>query len=170
MSQELDWSKFTRTIRINAPVQKVYEALSVPSNLESWFLKYANFYGEDGTLRDKTEAYQKGDSFAWKWDTSPHVERGEVIEANGIDTIVFPFADSCVVRFELSPIGDGTRFNVTQSGILTDEKSQMNIYNGCSTGWAFWMVNLKAWLEHGINLSEKEIELAGGNMYEVVNA
>jgi len=170
MNQELDWSKFTRTIRINDSVQEVYQALSVPSKVESWFLKYANYYREDGTLRDKSEAYQKGDSYAWKWDTSSQVERGEVTEANGIDTIAFSFAKDCEVRFELSPVGDGTRFVLTQSGIPTDEESQMNIYNGCSTGWAFWMVNLKAWLEYGINLSEKNLELAGGCGYEVVNA
>lgn len=170
MSQELDWSRFTRTIRINAPVKKVYDALSIPEQVESWFLKYANYYGADGLLRDKGETYQKGDSYAWKWDTSSHVERGEVIEANGIDTIEFSFAGGCGVRFELSPVGDGTRFDLIQSSIPTDEQSQMNIYNGCSQGWAFWMVNLKAWLEHGINLSEKDLELAGGNGYEVVNA
>ncbi|NNE54800.1 MAG: SRPBCC domain-containing protein [Flavobacteriales bacterium] len=170
MSSKYDWTKFTRTIRIEAPVNRVYQALTVPEQLENWFLKYANYYDKEGKLRDKHEAFQKGDQYAWKWDTSSHIERGEVTEANGKDTITFTFADGCVVSYKLTEVDDGTKFDLIQSNIGVDEDSQYNVYNGCSLGWAFWMVNLKAWLEHGINLSEKQLELAGGNNYEVVNA
>jgi len=42
---------------------------------------------------------------------------------------------------------------------------------GCSTGWTFWLANLKAWLEHGILLNDRGTDLledprAG---YEFVN-
>ena len=170
MAAKYDWTQFKRTIRINAPMARVYQALSVPEQMENWFLKYANYYNAQGELRAKSEAFQKGDQYAWKWDTSSHIERGEVTEANGVDTIAFTFADGCVVQFSLSDADEGTRFQLTQSNIKTDEDSMYNIYNGCSLGWAFWMVNLKAWLEHGINLSEKDLEKAGGSNYEVVNA
>ena len=41
----------------------------------------------------------------------------------------------------------------------TDEETKMNIYNGCSCGWTFWLANLKAYLEHGILLNETEFDL-----------
>jgi len=42
---------------------------------------------------------------------------------------------------------------------------------GCSQGWSFWMVNLKAWLEHGILLNEKEAieQELGIDSAEIVN-
>ena len=46
-----------------------------------------------------------------------------------------------------------------QYDMPTDEKTKLDIYNGCSCGWTFWLANLKAFLEHGILLNEKEFDL-----------
>ena len=48
--------------------------------------------------------------------------------------------------------------------IPTDEKSKMDIYNGCSNGWTFWLANLKAYIEHGILLNETEFDLTSEPM------
>ena len=42
-----------------------------------------------------------------------------------------------------------------QNNIPTDEKNMVNVHMGCNLGWSFWMVNLKAWLEHGILLNDR---------------
>jgi len=46
-------------------------------------------------------------------------------------------------------------FVLTQCDIPTNEKSKMEIYVGCRTGWTFWLTNLIAYFEHNITLYAK---------------
>jgi len=61
--------------------------------------------------------------------------------------------------------------SLNQSKIPLDEKSKLEIFYGCSNGWAFWLTNLKSFLEHGILLNETEINLKPFQIagYEFVN-
>lgn len=40
-----DWSTFTRRITVNASVLTIYDAWAVPSGIESWFLRSAEYVG-----------------------------------------------------------------------------------------------------------------------------
>ncbi len=163
-----DWTTFTRRININAPAQKVYDAWGKPGQLTEWYLEKADYFQPDGSKRPPEEHYQKGDTYEWKWYTADFIEKGIVLEADGQSCIIMSFGDN-EVSIELKGRGSRTAVLLTQSGIATDEESKMNIYMGCSQGWAFWLVNLKAWLEHGILLNQREPLQEGESPFEMVN-
>ena len=52
-----------------------------------------------------------------------------------------------------------------------EPESTLQIHYGCSNGWTFWLANLKAWLEHGIHLGERDFDLGNDPMagFEFVN-
>ena len=76
-----------------------------------------------------------------------------------------------MVSIRLKKEKDRISVVLEQSEISTDENSKMEIYNGCSNGWAFWLTNLKAYVEHGILLNETEIDLSNIEMsnFQFVN-
>ncbi len=153
MENQIDWTKFTRRIYIDSDVQEVYDAWTVPDRIEEWFLERAIYTNPLGGEVPGTNNCQKGDAYAWKWHNWDNLEKGEILEANGKDFLKFGFADG-TVSVQLTEEDEMTRVDLVQEVIGQDEKSKYNIYYGCSLGWSFWMVNLKAWLEHGITLNE----------------
>lgn len=166
-----DWTKFTRRIFINSSPQKVFDAWAKPALITTWYLERADYYLTDGSLRDPNTYIQKGDRFKWKWYTWDGIEEGEVLENDEKTILRHTFADNCIVTIRVEAEGVRTHLILEQSNIPTDEKSKVNIFNGCSLGWSFWMINLKAWLEHGILLNEKSIEKTDWiNTAEIVNA
>lgn len=164
--QEIDWTQFTRRIHINKPVQEVYNALAIPTQIEKWFLEKADYIQVNCEVRDKNTPYQRGDAYEWKWWGWEHIEKGVVLHANDTDHITFTFSGG-KVDIKLKEDFSGTLIILKQRDIKTDETSKMKIYTSCSLGWSFWLVNLKAWLEHGITLNDKR---KLDNPYAVVNA
>jgi uncharacterized protein YndB with AHSA1/START domain len=146
------WSSFRKRICIDQPLKKVYEAWSTPEQIESWFLEKASYTDNQGHKRPAEKPVNEGDSFEWKWHNWDFTETGKILEANGTDRISFTFGTGGIVHIDLREEPSGTMVTLTQEEIPTDEESKLNIFVGCSTGWTFWMANLKAWLEHGITL------------------
>lgn len=167
MEKAIDWTKFTRRIFINCDLRKVYDAWTIPAQIEKWFLESANYTQADGSPRPGTDHYKKGDTFEWKWHNWDFKEQGQVQEANGKDYLKFTFAGGSV-GIKLKETDHRTEMILLQEGIKTDEKSRYDVFYSCSLGWSFWMVNLKAWLEHGITLNETQpVE---NNGIELVNS
>lgn len=79
------------------------------------------------------------------------------MEANGKDLFSFYFAGKTKVEVKLSILNNQVLVTLTQSEIPDDDDSKKNIRLGCSSGWAFYLVNLKAWLESRIDLRNKDI-------------
>lgn len=67
--------------------------------------------------------------------------------------------DACKVSVHLEETNGTTLLTLRQYEMATDEETKMNLYNGCSCGWTFWLANLKAYLEHGILLNERDVDL-----------
>jgi uncharacterized protein YndB with AHSA1/START domain len=157
-----DWSNFTRRIVINAPLAAVYKAWTTPVNLETWFLRHASFRISNGELREKTGHIYSGDTYEWLWyghpDTS--VEKGRVIETNGVDTVKFSFSGGAFVSVHLEDLGPGeTLVSLTQEEIPTDEHGKLNYNLECQVGWTFYLTNLKSILEGGLDLRNKDAKL-----------
>jgi len=151
------WNSFSLRIKIDQAVRTVFECWATQGQLEKWFLEEASYYhGNDKRKAD--ELVQKGDTFNWKWNNWNFTEKGEILEANGKDFISFTFGAGGKIDVKLNEINGMTEVSLTQSDIPTDEKSKMDIYVGCSTGWTFWLTNLKAFLEHGITLNAKGLK------------
>lgn len=125
----------------------------------SWFLRKAEYVGKDMKLRAPSAFIQKADSYTWEWHNWDGQEKGTVLQANGVDYIEISFAGDCSVAVTLEDNGSAVLVTLKQYNIPTDEKSKMQIHHGCNNGWTFWMANLKAYLEHGIQLNETEQDL-----------
>ncbi|WP_373497446.1 SRPBCC domain-containing protein [Aquiflexum sp.] len=158
--QEIDWTSFKKRILIFKSIDILYNAWATQANMETWFLEKAQYYGKAGVARKQDDPIQKGDTFIWKWHNWDFDEKGVVLEANGRDRISFTFGKAGTVHVELKDFNSATEVVLTQEKISTDEKSKMDFYVGCSTGWTFWMTNLKAWLEHGVLLHAKGLSQA----------
>jgi uncharacterized protein YndB with AHSA1/START domain len=153
-----DWSKFSHKIYLNVPIKKVYDSWTTRENLESWFLRKAEFKDGEGVIRDERSHVHKGDTYEWMWHGHPDttVEHGEVTEANGHDLFRFTFGNAGVVTVSLKSIEDNvTEMILTQDQIPTDEAGMYNFHVGCSTGWSFYEANIKSVLEGGMDLRNK---------------
>jgi uncharacterized protein YndB with AHSA1/START domain len=149
-----NWKTFTKRILINKSIDSVYHCWATQNQIETWFLEKAVFVSGENH-RKAGELVEKGDNFFWKWNNWDFTEKGQVLEANGKDIISFTFGSGGIVTVRLKEVNGSTEVELTQSDIPTDEKSKMEIYVGCITGWTFWLTNLKAYLEHNITLHAK---------------
>lgn len=157
---EFSFDQFTKKIHINASIEKIYECWTTVRGIKSWFLSDASYTDGSGNERNDEETIQKGDRYVWKWHNWNGKEEGTILEANGKDFINFTFAnDGCKVSVELKKVNNAVLVTLKQYEMATDDKTKMNLYNGCSCGWTFWLTNLKAYLEHGIVLNEKQFDL-----------
>ncbi len=153
MEEAIDWTSFQKRIVVNKSLSELYSAWATKSKIEQWFLQEANYWDTNKNSRNGNELVQKGDTFTWRWHNWDFEDKGEVLKANNIDSISFTFGAAGHVHIELKSVSNGTEVILTQDNIPTDERSKKDFYVGCSTGWTFWMTNLKAWLEHGITLN-----------------
>ncbi len=155
-----DFTEFTKKIYIKAPLETLYWCWGTKTGIETWFLQKAVYTDVQGKNREPESLIQKGDSYVWEWHNWNGKEKGTILEANGADFLKFSFAnDICKVSVALEDKKDAVLLTLKQYDMPTDEETKMNIYNGCSCGWTFWLANLKAYLEHGIVLNEKEFDL-----------
>ena len=160
-----DWSSFTKRITVDATMRAIYNAWSMRSEIERWFLSKAVFAGPGDVSRAKDERFSRGDTYRWEWhgyaNGSP--ERGEVLEANGHDFLSFTFADESVVEVKILNEHGEKVVQLTQKRIAPDEN--LHIFIGCGEGWTFYLANLKSILEGGIDLRNKN-----QNIQSVVNS
>ncbi len=157
--ETLNFHSFTKKIYIKAPLEKLYWCWATTEGICSWFLRESIYELKDGSTRSSADNIQAGDHYTWRWHNWDGQETGEVVMANGKDEIEFTFAGKSKVHIKLTPDSGAILVTLRQYHIPTDEESKLHIHVGCSNGWTFWLANLKAYLEHGILLHEREIDL-----------
>lgn len=157
--KNFDWSCFTKKIAIKAPMPLIYNAWTKPSEIEKWFLKTARYKDEIGNDVSMDKNVTEGMVYEWSWFLYPEIEKGKITIANGKDHFQFTFAGQCIVDVRLSEQYDHTVVELIQSNIPTDDVSKQEIRLGCSSGWSFYMVNLKSIYEGGLDLRSKDERL-----------
>jgi len=159
---KLSFDSFIKKIYIKSSVEKLYWCWATEEGICSWFLQNAEYMSSSGQKRDLKANIQVGDNYTWEWHNWNGKESGTILKANGKDFLEFSFAgDICKVSVSLEKKGNSVLLTLKQYDMPIDEETKMNIYNGCSCGWTFWLANLKAYLEHGVLLNEKEFDLTG---------
>lgn len=139
----MDTLDITRTIDINAPIQRVWGALTKPELIAQWFGDAAEleaipggagFFGwhAHGTFRVVVERAEAPHTLVYRWahreaDADPSPE------------------NSTVVRFDLTEIDGGTRLDLRESGFeyLADPQTAHAENSG---GWTAELEDLVAYL------------------------
>lgn len=155
--ETLDWTTFTKKIKITTNLENVYKHWTISELLCIWFLKEAIYTNTIGTTIPQDKQFNTNDSYTWKWHYYDGEEKGIIKKANGKNTIIFSFAGDTQVKINLTEKEGQVHLELIQSNIPTDDTTKFKVHCGCSNGWTFWLANLKAYLEHGILLHEKEL-------------
>lgn len=156
MSFPIGWSSFTFRIFIHKPENEVFEAWAKSENLEAWFFKSAKFINSIGESLNSSESASNNCTYEFIWHGWDTVQKGKIIDVETNKRFKFEFQPAGIVDLTFKKCDDSkTELILTQTEIPHgSEKEIKDFYYGCSLGWSFWMVNLKAWLEHGILLNE----------------
>jgi uncharacterized protein YndB with AHSA1/START domain len=156
-----DWTSFKLQIAIKKTEEELFNAWAVPSEIEKWFLKTAEYTGQQNANREKNLSTETGDRYNWTWYLYSETEHGRILNVAPAKSFSFTFAGDCIVNVTFRPDGEYTIVQLTQSEIPTDERSKKEIRLGCEKGWSFFLVNLKSFYENGIDLRNKDERLKG---------
>ncbi len=158
---DYNWSEFTKRIPLNTTGQSIYDAWCTSGGLKSWFLRKAIFKSEYGTEKKDEEYISPGDNYEWLWHgwDDNTMETGAILAANGKNEFHFTFGKAGNVAVKIYAEGDCNICELIQSEIPTDENGKTYYHLGCSTGWVFYLANLKSILEGGIDLRNKDASL-----------
>jgi hypothetical protein len=162
----MNWNHFDQKIFIQANPSVMYDAFATSRGMESWFLRKCTYKREEEVLLEK-DYVKPGDHyhFLWHgWDDATD-ERGTFLQANGSDVVEFTFnghgATDMIVKVTLEEYGLGSLLTLSQYNIPDTEEGKSFWHLGCKTGWNFYLTNLKAVIEHGVDLRNKDMNLAG---------
>ena len=139
-ANSFDWSQFRQKIEIEVPPGKVFEAWTDQELITRWFVTAAVIEPKkNGRL-----------NFEWlggdKLDT-------RIIQIRRPNLLVFPFGSNGEkVAIRIRKIATGSLVELHQYDMKTTPKYRISMHMGCREGWAFFMANLKAFLEYGIDL------------------
>lgn len=148
---------FTLKIAISAPVAKVRDAWLDRRQIEQWFLKKAENWDPDGNPSDQTI---QGGRVRWTW-VEMTADEMSIFEVSDDHVTYGWYGDKGRVTVKWEAEGDETILSIHEDMLDTDPGEAAEAQVGCMCGWAFWMGNLKAWLEHGVNLREERSDRAG---------
>ncbi|HEY9487607.1 MAG TPA: SRPBCC domain-containing protein [Chryseosolibacter sp.] len=157
--KNFDWTSFTKRIAIKSSLSEIYEAWTVAANLEKWFLERVVFQVVGGNLHEYTKPVESGIRYDWYWYLDATPMHGEILSANGKDFLQFTFEGSSLVDVKLSALDEYVIVELRHHNIPQDDNSRQHIRLGCSSGWAFYMHNLKSIYEGGIDLRNKDAKL-----------
>lgn len=157
--KNFDWTSFTKTIAIKAPLKDIYDAWTRAEELEKWFLGKVIFTDENGSAVGRHLNVSAGAAYNWLWYLYEDPMSGTIKKANGKDFIQFSFEGDCLVDVKLTAENDYTIVELRQHHIPTDDHSKQYIRLGCASGWAFYLLNLKSVYEGGLDLRNKDTNL-----------
>src|SRR5690606_31946413 len=122
--ENFNWERFTKKIAIKAKMIDLYNAWTIPTEIENWFLSSAKFETASGKQVKRNENIQAKDRYHWSWYLYDVVETGLVIKANGKDHIQFTFAGESIVDVTFKQNQEDVIVELTQSNIPTDNQSK----------------------------------------------
>ena len=138
MSKSNKVAKVRQVYYIQAPVAKVFDAITNPKILSKWFLKSA-------TLDQK-----KGGTYRFTALTHNDTQKGNVLEFKKNEKLTIDWtkwADGTKVTFTTKKAGKNTLLTVLHVGFKNEESRV-----GHAVGWTYYLMNLKSVLESGKDL------------------
>jgi len=156
------WTSFKIAGDYNTDIRTLYEAWATTEGIEKWFLRKANFYTIPRRTRESHEFIMTEDTYEWYWHgyDDDAVEKGQVLEANGTDSLKFTFSGGSIVTINMYSRNGVSIVELTQENIPEEADLSKNLYVQCQIGWTFYMANLKSVIEGGVDLRNKKLELS----------
>lgn len=170
-----DWTGFTQRIVIDASPDAVWPLVSTGDGLVRWFVRRTEVTDGDGAPVAGAAPLPAGGRVSLVWatacDPSQTTEPGEAIEVDGIDACdaathrvrIGWYEDAGWVEVRLSARADGgcvVELEQRMDAVLPHARLE-GPYIGCREGWAFYLANLKAVVEQGIDLRSARPDVAG---------
>jgi uncharacterized protein YndB with AHSA1/START domain len=126
---------------IQAPLERVFRALTEKEDLERWFMKTAEV------------DLHPGGAIRFEW--GPGVFNfGKILVLEPLHRLSYSWEalspSATTVSFELTAETDGTLLHLTQAGIGEGEDWD-HYYTLSNNGWSVHLKNLTVWLETGIS-------------------
>ena len=150
-----DWTHFRSTVYLRVPLAVAYAAWSTARGLERWFPATATIRDAAGKARRHLDLARGGDLYRFTW-FGGHVGGGKILAARHPTTVRFTFGDPVVVTARLQAVRGGTRVTVVQEGIPDSARHRVHTHLKCRLSWCFYLNNLKAVLEHGVDLRDRD--------------
>jgi uncharacterized protein YndB with AHSA1/START domain len=129
-----------------APPARVFAALTDAKQIPKWFAAKA------------TVTPRKGGRYRLSWGAA-YTMRGKVLDIQPSKMLRLAWVDrldggkefATEARFELAKHGRGTKLTVTHRGFKSGKK-WVALHGAVSSGWAYYLMNLKSVLDHGTDL------------------
>lgn len=157
--KNFNWTQFTKRIAIKSDLTSIYNAWTQSEEIQKWFLSEARFYDSNQKLIEAKDNIHKGYTYEWRWYAQDFQETGNILGTNGKDHLAFTFAGNCTVKVTLIQKKDYVIIELIHKDIPQDDESKEGIRLGCAFGWSFYLVNLKSYLEGGIDLRNKDCDI-----------
>jgi uncharacterized protein YndB with AHSA1/START domain len=127
-------------IRVGRPVHDVFEAIVDPAKMSGYFISWGS-----GRL-------EAGKTVQWKWGDVGAEAPVKVLDVKTDQRVTFTWAPGVRVDIELVPEGaEATAVQVTEGSWPGDDAGIRRLAEQ-TFGWAHFLLCLKAYLEHGVNL------------------
>lgn len=139
-----------RTIRIAAPIEKVWSAVTEPEHISTWFGQTkldGTGVGSQGTISWpenrsvplRIEALDEPNMVAYRWNND---------DARGLDPEQIEVEHSTVFTFTLEPVPEGTQLTVVETGFEDTSDPAANVESH-RQGWDAELDKLVALFETG---------------------
>lgn len=169
-----DWTRFVQRTRVKASTESVWRRLATPGGIASWFTSSAATTRGERRLADD-ETLQPGDRIRFVWrmpapgdesapDGSPErptiemPEVDEVLEVESRRRLRHAWYEGkgwVEYRIRSEPSDGRTTIELEQwMDPANDIGLLEEVYVGCREGWGFYLTNLKAVLDHGVDLRD----------------
>lgn len=144
---------FELCIWITGDASRVRDAWCSSEEIQKWFLARAENRDALGAITD--EAKREG-RFEWEW-IEGSTDRGTYLRVEN-DLLEFGwYEDGGRVLVTWEQDGGEVMVKLRQEMHEGDLEKRAMIQHGCHLGWTFFLTNLKAWIEAGIDLREKNM-------------
>ena len=166
MASEYDWTRFAKQVFIRTDIESAFRYFATPNGLEQWFIAHADYTAPDGSRRPADALIQPGDRYHWRWHQKLEAH-GEVLEVVDNQRVQFTFGDKApgsdekiIVTVTFEDRDGETLIELTQHNMGDTPADHVGWHLSCNLGWSFFMTNLKALTEHGVDLREKSPDRA----------
>ncbi len=159
---DYNWTVFKRKAYIKASMKEIFDAWTKPYDITTWFIKDAKYTDSNGNLRANDETVGTGDKYEWEWHQDL-TSSGDVLEVIPNKLFKFTFGnkekgsdEKVIVSIEFKEENNEIEYILTQENMGGSDLEMAKYHLSCNMGWSFFMTNMKAVYENGIDLREHD--------------